>query len=60
MTRDAMHTVKLTTIISTALEEAQNQNGGAEAFHQKYLADIDQLVLKELVDRLSGLAPGGD
>lgn len=58
--RDIVHNVKLRDVISAAIAECQQMNGGPEAFSQKVLIGIDTRVLQELEAYLSGAAKGGD
>lgn len=47
-------------MVSAAIQDIQEMNGGAQLFQQNVLAEIDPLVLKELYERLAGIAKAGD
>ncbi|CEQ38881.1 SPOSA6832_00361, partial [Sporobolomyces salmonicolor] len=56
--RDPIRTHKLASFIGQKLAEAQTLNGGPDAFQQRWLAQVDPLLVEELVKRLDGRLAG--
>ncbi|GAA5889895.1 hypothetical protein JCM5296_003642 [Sporobolomyces johnsonii] len=56
--RDPIRTQKLARFIGQKLAEAQALNGGPDAFQQRWLAQVDPLLVEELVKRLDGRLAG--
>lgn len=42
------------------MEHAQAANGGPEAFSARYLHEVPPAVMQEFLERLHGIARGGD
>ncbi|GAA5831223.1 hypothetical protein JCM3766R1_002972 [Sporobolomyces carnicolor] len=57
-TMDPMVTRKLSTFIGDKLSQAQEVNGGTDAFGQRWLSQVDPIIVDELVKRLDGRLKG--
>lgn len=55
---DPMVTRKLSTFIGDKLSQAQEVNGGTDAFGQRWLSQVDPIIVDELVKRLDGRLKG--
>lgn len=62
MAHDPVHSLKLTDVISAALNHTADFNGGMQAFHANYLAPpkVAPVVLEEFQQWLTGVARAGD
>ncbi|GAA5991993.1 hypothetical protein JCM10908_000686 [Rhodotorula pacifica] len=56
--QDPVSAQPLKVIIGRKLAEAQQLNGGAEAFQQQWLSRVDPLLVEDLVQRLEGRLAG--